>query len=56
MNSFSSRSILRVGRKDYEVYRLDALEKAGLPVARLPYSLKDLWDSPQCSAIPAGDS
>src|SRR6266850_101526 len=45
MNSFSSRSTLRVGRKDYEIYRLDALERAGLPVARLPYSLRILLEN-----------
>ena len=30
MNSFSSRSTLRVGQQEYEIYRLDAVEKAGL--------------------------
>src|SRR3954467_13557108 len=45
MNSFSSRSTLRVGQKEYEIHRLDALEKAGLPVARLPYSLRILLEN-----------
>src|SRR5438067_7226913 len=45
MNSFSSRSTLRVGKKEYEIYRLDALEKAGLPVARLPFSLRILLEN-----------
>src|SRR5436853_4647370 len=45
MNSFSSRSSLRVGQKDYEVYRLDALEKSGLPVGHLPYSLRILLEN-----------
>ena len=29
-NSFGSRSTLRVGDKQYEIYRLDALVKAGV--------------------------
>jgi aconitate hydratase len=41
MNSFGSRA--RLGA--YDVFRLDALEKAGLPVARLPYSLKILLEN-----------
>ncbi len=33
MNSFSSRAILRVGKREFEIYRLDALEKHGCAVA-----------------------
>ena len=45
-NSFSSRSSLRVGNDSFEVYRLDALERAGVGhVARLPFSLKVLLEN-----------
>jgi aconitate hydratase len=40
MNSFNSRSTLRVGQKDYELYRLDALDKQGISTQHLPYSLR----------------
>ena len=29
MNSFGARSTLRVGKREYEIYRLDALDKTG---------------------------
>src|SRR3954468_10324852 len=45
MNSFSSRSTLRIGQKEYEIYRWDAAEKAGLPVGRLPCSLRILLEN-----------
>jgi aconitate hydratase A / 2-methylisocitrate dehydratase len=44
-NSFGSRATLSVAGAAYEIHRLDALEKAGLPVARLPYSLKILLEN-----------
>ncbi len=44
-NSFGSRATLRAGATAYEIHRLDALEKRGLPVARLPYSLKILLEN-----------
>ena len=44
-NSFGARASLRAGGRDYEIYRLDALEKRGLPVARLPYSLRILLEN-----------
>src|SRR5258706_5166262 len=38
---FNSRDILKVGDKDYVIYRLDALEKAGLTqLKRLPFSIR----------------
>ena len=40
-NSFGSRAQLGA----YEIFRLDALERRGLPVARLPYSLKILLEN-----------
>ena len=45
MNSFSSRSKLRVGNEDYEIYRLDALKHHGCPPQRLPYSLRILLEN-----------
>ena len=44
-NSFGSRATLRVGDRAYEVYRLDALEKAGFAVSRLPFALKILLEN-----------
>jgi len=44
-NSFGSRATLNVGGRGYEIFRLDALEKAGLPVSRLPFSLKILLEN-----------
>jgi aconitate hydratase len=40
-NTFGSRAQLG----PYEIFRLDALDKRGLPVARLPYSLKILLEN-----------
>jgi aconitate hydratase len=38
---FNSRDVLKVGDKDYVIYRLDALEKAGLTqLMRLPFSIR----------------
>ena len=44
-NSFGGRATLRAGSRTYQIYRLDALERRGLPVARLPYSLKILLEN-----------
>lgn len=44
-DTYSSKSTLKVGPQEYDIYRLDAVEKAGLPVARLPYSLKILLEN-----------
>ncbi|MFN2571942.1 MAG: aconitase family protein, partial [Gemmatimonadales bacterium] len=44
-NSFGSRATLRAAGREYEIFRLDALEKRGLPAARLPYSLKILLEN-----------
>src|SRR5215467_207998 len=45
MNTFGSRSKLRVGNLKYEVYRLDALDKHNCPPHRLPFSLKILLEN-----------
>jgi len=45
-DSFLSRATLRVGTDSFEIYRLDALAKAGVGnVARLPFSLKVLLEN-----------
>jgi aconitate hydratase len=45
MNSFGSQSTLKVGNKSYEIFRLKALEAKGLPLHRLPYSLRVLLEN-----------
>src|SRR5271155_4697601 len=45
LNSFNSRSTLKVGRKEYEIYRLDALDKQGISTKHLPYSLRILLEN-----------
>src|SRR5262245_38399319 len=42
---FGSRATLEVGGRRYEIHRLDALTKAGLPVDHLPYSIKILLEN-----------
>jgi aconitate hydratase len=45
-NSFSTRAALRAGHDSFDIYRLDALERAGIGnVARLPFSLKVLLEN-----------
>jgi len=46
VNSFNAESTLRVGDREYRIFRLDALEKAGVgTVSRLPYSIKILLEN-----------
>ncbi|MBZ5530541.1 MAG: aconitate hydratase AcnA [Acidobacteriia bacterium] len=45
MNSFGSRSKLRVGAQEFEICRLDALDKQGISTLRLPYSLRILLEN-----------
>ncbi|HXZ30664.1 MAG TPA: aconitate hydratase AcnA [Terriglobales bacterium] len=45
MNSFGSRSTLRVGQRDYEIHRIDALDKKGISTKHLPYSLRILLEN-----------
>jgi aconitate hydratase len=45
MNSFNSRSTLKVGGKDFEIYRLDALDRQGISTKHLPYSLRILLEN-----------
>jgi aconitate hydratase len=44
-NSFNSRASLKVGNKEYEIYRLDALDKAGIATGHLPFSLRILLEN-----------
>src|SRR6202451_2071600 len=45
-NSFSTRSALRCGEESFDIYRLNALERAAVGnVARLPFSLKVLLEN-----------
>ncbi|MGH7575933.1 MAG: aconitate hydratase AcnA [Longimicrobiales bacterium] len=44
-DDLGARSALRVGDREFEIFRLDAVEKAGLPIDRLPYSLKILLEN-----------
>src|SRR5207244_9584966 len=45
MNSLNARAILKVGIKEYEIYRLDALDKQGISTKHLPYSLRILLEN-----------
>ena len=45
MNTFNSRATLKVGSKQYEIYRLDALDKQGISTRHLPYSLRILLEN-----------
>src|SRR6202167_4132626 len=45
MNSFGSRSTLRVTGHDYEIHRLDALDKQGISTKHLPFSLRILLEN-----------
>jgi aconitate hydratase len=45
MNSFGSRFVLRVGSKEYEIYRLKALDEKGISTRHLPYSLRILLEN-----------
>src|SRR3989449_2215469 len=44
-NTFGARAALKAAGGTFEIFRLDALERRGLPVARLPYSLRILLEN-----------
>jgi aconitate hydratase len=46
-NSFDAASVLRVNNTDYQIFRLDAVEKAipGVKISRLPYSIRVLLEN-----------
>src|SRR5215468_6618201 len=45
MNTFGSRSKLRVGSREYEIYRLNAIDKQICPTQNLPYCLRILLEN-----------
>ena len=45
MDSFSSRSSFRAGGREYQLYRLDALDQQGIATKHLPYSLRILLEN-----------
>jgi aconitate hydratase len=45
MNSFNSRSVIKVAGKEYGIYRLDALDQQGISTKHLPYSLRILLEN-----------
>jgi aconitate hydratase len=44
-DTFSSRSTLRVGSREYDIFRIDALDRQGISTARLPFSLRILLEN-----------
>src|SRR5687768_5557456 len=44
-DSFGAKSTLSVGDRDYEIFRLDAVQGEGLDIASLPFSLKVLLEN-----------
>src|SRR3990172_9550880 len=44
-DSFGSLGTLKVGERSFRLVRLAALEEQGLPVSRLPYSLRILLEN-----------
>ncbi len=58
-DTFGTHSTLDVGGRSYQIARLGALEKAGLSVARLPYSLRILLENllrhEDGASVPASD-
>ena len=48
---FKARDTLKVGGKEYVIYRLDALEKAGLTqLKRLPFSIRIVLEAASVNA------
>ena len=44
-NSFNARATLTVGNRQYEIFRLDAIAKAGMNPNRLPFALRILLEN-----------
>ncbi|MBK9167807.1 MAG: aconitate hydratase AcnA [Bryobacterales bacterium] len=59
LNSFGAAATLRVGASEYRIFRLDALEKRGYSLTRLPFSvrilLENLLRQEDGRAVPAAD-
>jgi aconitate hydratase len=45
MDSFQSRSTLKIGNKEYGIFRLDALDKQTISTKHLPFSLRILLEN-----------
>src|SRR6201981_3076411 len=45
LNSFGSLSTLKVGDKEYDLYRIDALDKQGISTTHMPFSLRILLEN-----------
>ncbi len=45
VNSFNAKSTLKVGSKEYEIYRLGALDQQGISTKHLPFSLRILLEN-----------
>jgi len=45
MNSFGSRANLRLGQREFEIFRIDALDRRGISTRHLPYSLRILLEN-----------
>jgi aconitate hydratase len=45
VNSFNSRSTLQVDKKEYEIYRLDALDKQKISIKHLPFCMRILLEN-----------
>ena len=43
-DTFASRSTLRVGDNEYDIFRIDALDRQGISTKRLPFSLRVLLE------------
>ena len=44
-NTFGAAAKLQAGNRSYEIFRLDALEKSGAVMARLPFSIRILLEN-----------
>ena len=44
-NSFGARATFKVGHKEYELYRIDVLDKQGISTKHLPFSLRILLEN-----------
>ena len=45
LNSFGAAASLSVGGREYEIFRLSALERAGFSLSRVPYSIRVLLEN-----------
>ena len=45
LNSFNSRASLKVGSTEYEIFRLEALDQAGISTRHLPFCLRILLEN-----------